>query len=232
MKALIYGILLVLSQKLAHAENRPLSPPELISLSEGSESERLSSLDQATFDVLQLSVAGTGSSASSSVNIDYEESELGDFPRLSKTTAKIGLELALTKATDENDIWLLKSTLRALENAQIRIEGWGEERDLSCGKDENGFVEFGYPHEIFVCNRFINFFPDGNERTVAMAQLLTHEATHLAEMDDGTRLRGAPEGCRATYVEVLVAKLSSGNHKLVYRTYDMERCEENTTHPF
>jgi hypothetical protein len=226
MKALIYGILLVLSQMLAHAENRPLPPSALIPFSECSESERFPNLDQATVDVLQLSVAGTRSSASSSINIDYEESELGDFLRLSKTTARIGLELALTKATDENDIWLLKGTLRALENAQIRIEGWEEERDLSCGKDENGFVQFGYPHEIFVCNRFVNFFPDGNERTVAMAQLLSHEATHLAEMNDGKRIRGTPEGCRATYVEVLVANLTSGKHSLVYRTYDMERCEE------
>jgi hypothetical protein len=228
MKSLIYGLLLVLSSILAYAENRssPPSPSELLPVGECSECEREPNSNKAIFGGLRPSLEGTGSSVPSSVSSNDKESALVDSLRLSRTTAKDSLNLARMKVTDENDIWLLESTLRALETAQIRLESSTEDMALSCDKDENGFVQFGYPHEIFVCNRFINFFPDPNERTVALAQLLIHEATHLAEIDDRTRVKGTPEGCRATYVEILATEFTSRNHKPVYRTYDMDRCEK------
>jgi hypothetical protein len=228
MKGLIFGLLLVLSSITAHAENQSLRlpPSDPLPLGERQESERESNQSQATFGGLQPAVVGFGSSAPNGISATEEESEMAGFLRLSKMTAKDSLNLALMKVTDENDLWLLKSTLGALENSQIRMESWTEDTGLSCDTDENGFVEFGYPREIFVCNRFINFFSDSNERTVAMAQLLIHEATHLAEIEDRTRIKGTPEGCRATYVETLVTKLTSRNHRPVYRTYDMDRCEK------
>jgi hypothetical protein len=228
MKGLIYGLLLVLSSILAHAEDRPLPmpPSHPFPLGECPECERESIQYQAAFGRLQPPASEFGPSAPDSMRANEKESEVADFLGLSKLAAKNILNLALTIVTDENDIWLLKSTLGALEDAQIRMESWREDTGLRCDLDENGFVQFDYPREIFVCNRFINFFPDLNNKTVAMAQLLIHEATHLAEIDDGTRIKGTPEGCRATYVETLVTQLTSRNHRPVYRTYDMDRCEK------
>jgi len=228
VKGLIYGLLLGLFSISTPSENRsspkPLSDP--LPLGDCPRCDQQSNQYQATVGDPPAPAEEFVSSAPDALSTNEMEPGVADLLGLSKKLANNELYQALTKVTEETDIWLLKRTQGALEKAQIRMESPREGAALNCDVDENGFVQFGYPREIFVCNRFVNFFPDLNGRTIAMAQLLIHEATHLAEIEDGTRKQGTPEGCRATYVETLVAKLTSRNHSPLYRTYDMERCEK------